>query len=260
MRSMSSPTARSTASPAGSPAAGAGPVRPSAGWGVVHLMLRAAPGAPGAEDALEAIDAFAAVDPQQVVAFSVLGGRADVGLMAIGPDLDALDALVKRVLRRAVRAGLLLRLAHRAERVHEHRGRRAGAARGRGRGGRRGAPGRVARPDGGLPGGPPAPAPARPRHDRLLPDVQAPRRGRQLVRAELRGAQAPDGRPRAGGPPVRRPHPAADHRRDRPRRLGVGRDAARRRPRGDQGDRLRDALRRGQLALRRVRALLRRAW
>ena len=29
-----------------------GPVRPSAGWGVVHLMLRAAPGAPGAEEAL----------------------------------------------------------------------------------------------------------------------------------------------------------------------------------------------------------------
>ena len=48
-------------------------------------MLRAAPGATGAEEALQAIDAFAAVDPQQVVAFSVLGGRADVGLMAIGP-------------------------------------------------------------------------------------------------------------------------------------------------------------------------------
>jgi hydrogen peroxide-dependent heme synthase len=68
---------------------------------VVHLMLRAASGRgePTAEDALEAIAAFAATDPQQVVAFSVLGGRADLGLMAIGPDLDALDALVKRVLR-----------------------------------------------------------------------------------------------------------------------------------------------------------------
>jgi chlorite dismutase len=33
-----------------------------------------------------------------VIAVSVLGGRADVGLMAIGPDLDALDALVKAVL------------------------------------------------------------------------------------------------------------------------------------------------------------------
>jgi hydrogen peroxide-dependent heme synthase len=73
-------------------------VRPSEGWGVVHLMLRAAPGAPGAEAALAALDAFAASDPQQVVAFSVLGGRADVGLMLLGPDLDAIDALVKAVL------------------------------------------------------------------------------------------------------------------------------------------------------------------
>jgi hydrogen peroxide-dependent heme synthase len=66
---------------------------------VVHLMLRARPGHPGAGDVLEAIEAFTATEPQQVIAFSVLGGRADLGLMAIGPDLDALDALTKRVLR-----------------------------------------------------------------------------------------------------------------------------------------------------------------
>ncbi len=73
-------------------------MRPSEGWGVVHLMLRAAPGAPGAQGTLAAAEAFAAAEPQQVIAFSVLGGRADVGLMAIGPDLDALDSLVKAVL------------------------------------------------------------------------------------------------------------------------------------------------------------------
>ena len=73
-------------------------MRPSEGWGVVHLMLRAAPGAGGGEEALAAIEAFATVEPQQAIAFSVLGGRADVGLMALGPDLGALDALVKRVL------------------------------------------------------------------------------------------------------------------------------------------------------------------
>jgi hydrogen peroxide-dependent heme synthase len=95
---MSSPTARSTASPAASPAGHGGPVRPSTGWGVVHLMLRAAPGARGAQEALEALEAFAAVDPQQAIAFSVLGGRADVGLMLLGPDLDGLDGVVKRVL------------------------------------------------------------------------------------------------------------------------------------------------------------------
>lgn len=62
-------------------------------------MMRAEPGGGGAEDVLEAVEGFVASEPQQVVAFSVLGGRADVGLMAIGPDVDALDALVKRVLR-----------------------------------------------------------------------------------------------------------------------------------------------------------------
>ena len=61
-------------------------------------MLRAAPVAGGGEEALAAIEAFAKVEPQQAIAFSVLGGRADVGLMALGPDLGALDALVKGVL------------------------------------------------------------------------------------------------------------------------------------------------------------------
>jgi chlorite dismutase len=61
-------------------------------------MLRATPGVGGVGAALGAIREFAAADPQQVIAFSVLGGRADLGLMALGPDLDALDLLTKRVL------------------------------------------------------------------------------------------------------------------------------------------------------------------
>ena len=75
-----------------------GEVRPSEGWGVVHLLLRADRDAPGADEVLEDIARFVATEPQQVIAFSVLGGGADVGLMALGPDLDALDALTKRVL------------------------------------------------------------------------------------------------------------------------------------------------------------------
>lgn len=75
-----------------------GEVRPSEGWGVVHLLLRARRDAPGADDVLAEIARFVATEPQQVIAFSVLGGRADVGLMALAPDLDALDAFVKRVL------------------------------------------------------------------------------------------------------------------------------------------------------------------
>lgn len=75
-----------------------GEVRPSEGWGVIHLLLRARRGGGGADDVLAAIADFTATDPQQVIAFSVLGGRADVGVMALGPDLDALDAFSKRVL------------------------------------------------------------------------------------------------------------------------------------------------------------------
>jgi hydrogen peroxide-dependent heme synthase len=74
-------------------------VAPSTGWGVVHLMLRALPDEPGGDEVLEAIERFRASDPNQVIAFSVLGAGADVGLMVLGPDLDALDRLIKDVLR-----------------------------------------------------------------------------------------------------------------------------------------------------------------
>lgn len=71
-------------------------LRPSEGWGVIHLFLRTERGA-DATALLEAITAFTATDPNQVIAFSVLGGRADLGLMLLSPDLDALDRLVKTV-------------------------------------------------------------------------------------------------------------------------------------------------------------------
>ena len=72
-------------------------VTPSQGWGVVHLFLRVERGAI-ADGLLDAVGRFTAVDPQQVLAFSVLGGRADMGFMALGPDLDALDAFTKEIL------------------------------------------------------------------------------------------------------------------------------------------------------------------
>lgn len=74
-------------------------VRPSVGWGVAHLLLRARRGEAGGEGVLRALEAFAAEEPQQAIAFSVLGGRADLGLMLLGPELDAIDALTKRVLQ-----------------------------------------------------------------------------------------------------------------------------------------------------------------
>jgi hydrogen peroxide-dependent heme synthase len=64
---------------------------------VLHLFLRTRRGS-GASLIAAAIDGFVATDPNQVIAFSVLGGRADLGLMALSPDLDALDRLAKAVL------------------------------------------------------------------------------------------------------------------------------------------------------------------
>jgi peroxiredoxin len=66
------------------------------GWGVVHLMLRARPGSSGAV-IRRAIAEFSADAPNQAVTFSVLGGRADFGVMLIGPDLDALDLATKAI-------------------------------------------------------------------------------------------------------------------------------------------------------------------
>jgi chlorite dismutase len=60
----------------------------------VHLILRTEPGADGS-GMLDAIRAFTADDPNQVLTFSVLGGGADLGVMALSPDLDRLDLLTK---------------------------------------------------------------------------------------------------------------------------------------------------------------------
>jgi len=72
-------------------------VEPSAGWGVLHLFYRIdarraeeEPG--GAKRVLDAIDAF--VDgTHQVLTFTALGHKADIGVMALGPDLARLQVL-----------------------------------------------------------------------------------------------------------------------------------------------------------------------
>lgn len=71
-------------------------LRPSEGWGVIHLFLRTERGEDAA-DLLTALTRFGETEPNQVIAFSVLGGRADIGLMLLSPDLDALDRLVKEI-------------------------------------------------------------------------------------------------------------------------------------------------------------------
>jgi hydrogen peroxide-dependent heme synthase len=66
------------------------------GWGVVHLMFRARRGG-SAQDIRSAIMQFTATDPNQAVVFSIIGGRADFGVMLLGPDLDALDRCTKQI-------------------------------------------------------------------------------------------------------------------------------------------------------------------
>jgi chlorite dismutase len=71
------------------------PVTPSEGWGVLHLFYgldrdRAAePG--GAKMVLEAIEALEA-DGHQALVSATLGHKAELGIMALGPDLARLNA------------------------------------------------------------------------------------------------------------------------------------------------------------------------
>ncbi len=68
-----------------------GPVRPSEGWGVLHLFLRTGPRC-DAEAAVAAVKSCQA-DDHQAVPFAVLGHKAELGVMAVGPDLWRLQRL-----------------------------------------------------------------------------------------------------------------------------------------------------------------------
>jgi len=74
------------------------PVVPSEGWGVLHLFFHLRrelleDAAQAARDFAARLQRFNARDDYQVLAFSVLGQKADIGLMALGPDLAELDQL-----------------------------------------------------------------------------------------------------------------------------------------------------------------------
>jgi chlorite dismutase len=66
------------------------PLSPSTGWGVLHLFGRLGPDA-NRESVIAAVKA-AQTDGQQVVTFAVLGHKADLGFLALGPDLWRLRA------------------------------------------------------------------------------------------------------------------------------------------------------------------------
>ena len=67
------------------------PLRPTVGWGVLHLFCRVRPGV-DVQGVLAAAKDLQAED-HQLVTFSVLGHKADLGFMALGPDWVALRRL-----------------------------------------------------------------------------------------------------------------------------------------------------------------------
>jgi chlorite dismutase len=78
------------------------PVTPSIGWGVLHLYYRvdrerAEREAGGGKHVVDAITSLEA-DGHQVLALAMLGHKADLGLIALGPDLARLQAFQQEVL------------------------------------------------------------------------------------------------------------------------------------------------------------------
>jgi peroxiredoxin len=76
------------------------PVTPSVGWGVTHLYFRVRQhqshdlGQNGKE-LVAALERFESVPDHQVLCSSVLGLKADIGVMALGPDLTRHAALAR---------------------------------------------------------------------------------------------------------------------------------------------------------------------
>lgn len=68
---------------------------PSVGWGVVHLFCRATRSLD--VDRVRAAEEAASKDGHQVVSAALLGHKADVGLMVLGPDLWRLRAFQSEV-------------------------------------------------------------------------------------------------------------------------------------------------------------------
>ena len=67
------------------------PLAPSEGWGVLHLFCKARPGADA--EAIRSAAKAAAEGDHQVVPIAMLGHKADLAFLAVGPDLWRLRAL-----------------------------------------------------------------------------------------------------------------------------------------------------------------------
>lgn len=75
------------------------PLEPQEGWGVLHLFCKVSPAADA--EAVTAGVKAAQEAGQQVVCFAVLGHKADLGFMVIGPDLVALRRVQSSLVRSA---------------------------------------------------------------------------------------------------------------------------------------------------------------
>lgn len=80
---------------------------PSEGWGVLHLFYRVDRERASVEtgSGKRILDAVASLeaDAHQVLTFTVLGHKADVGIMALGPDLARLQAFQQELATAPVR-------------------------------------------------------------------------------------------------------------------------------------------------------------
>jgi peroxiredoxin len=88
------------------------PVTASEGWGVLHLFFHLRHDLIedrqlAAKDFCARLSAFASREDYQVLAFSVLGQKADLGLMLLGPDLARLDAFSAELATSPLGAALL---------------------------------------------------------------------------------------------------------------------------------------------------------
>lgn len=88
------------------------PVVASEGWGVTHLFFHLRrelldDPAHAADDFVKRVEAFEAREDYQALAFSVLGQKADLGLMLLGPDLGVLDAFTIELAASPLGAALL---------------------------------------------------------------------------------------------------------------------------------------------------------
>ena len=68
------------------------PVTPSEGWGVLHLFCKVAPGADAAA-ITAAVKSAADAEDHTVIPVAILGHKADLAFLAIGPDLWRLRQL-----------------------------------------------------------------------------------------------------------------------------------------------------------------------